>query len=223
RHHIACVVKSADLVAPAFQGGLSYDLSALALLMREWSTDTLLTEQTLATFLLTENLNDLHPLLVNNARAMHVKIPLPSAPELAAALALMKDSCSSVLGHGGEEDFDRLAQQLCGATTAAVESMLRVQQHRGRPLRDSDLVALKKQLVEKDCSGLIEFIESKRSLDELHDQDKLKDWLRADFSLWRQNDLAALPMGYLLCGPVGTGKTYMVECLAGEAGVPVVK
>jgi SpoVK/Ycf46/Vps4 family AAA+-type ATPase len=30
-------------------------------------------------------------------------------------------------------------------------------------------------------------------------------------------------MGYLLCGPVGTGKTYMVECLAGEAGVPVVK
>jgi SpoVK/Ycf46/Vps4 family AAA+-type ATPase len=30
-------------------------------------------------------------------------------------------------------------------------------------------------------------------------------------------------MGYLICGPVGTGKTYMVECLAGEAGVPVVK
>ena len=30
-------------------------------------------------------------------------------------------------------------------------------------------------------------------------------------------------MGYLLCGPVGTGKTFTVECLAGEAGVPVVK
>jgi hypothetical protein len=30
-------------------------------------------------------------------------------------------------------------------------------------------------------------------------------------------------MGYLLCGPVGTGKTFMVECLAGEAAVPVVK
>ena len=27
----------------------------------------------------------------------------------------------------------------------------------------------------------------------------------------------------LLCGPVGTGKTFMVECLAGEAGVPIVK
>ena len=30
-------------------------------------------------------------------------------------------------------------------------------------------------------------------------------------------------MGYLVCGPVGTGKTFLVECLAGEADVPVVK
>ena len=30
-------------------------------------------------------------------------------------------------------------------------------------------------------------------------------------------------MGYLLCGPVGTGKTFLVECLAGEAAVPVVR
>jgi SpoVK/Ycf46/Vps4 family AAA+-type ATPase len=42
-------------------------------------------------------------------------------------------------------------------------------------------------------------------------------------ALWNSNDLRALPMGYLLCGPVGTGKTFLVECLAGEAGVPIVK
>jgi SpoVK/Ycf46/Vps4 family AAA+-type ATPase len=42
-------------------------------------------------------------------------------------------------------------------------------------------------------------------------------------TLWRANDLKALPMGYLLCGPIGTGKTFLVECLAGEADVPVVK
>ncbi|MDB4314040.1 ATP-binding protein, partial [Akkermansiaceae bacterium] len=29
-------------------------------------------------------------------------------------------------------------------------------------------------------------------------------------------------MGYLFCGPVGTGKTYLAECLAGSAGVPVI-
>ncbi|HOG29256.1 MAG TPA: ATP-binding protein, partial [Vicinamibacterales bacterium] len=60
-------------------------------------------------------------------------------------------------------------------------------------------------------------------LNDLYGQDKIKEWLRQDIALWRQNDTEALPMGYLLCGPVGTGKTFMVRCLAGEAGVPVVK
>jgi SpoVK/Ycf46/Vps4 family AAA+-type ATPase len=60
-------------------------------------------------------------------------------------------------------------------------------------------------------------------LDDLHGQEAVKGWLRQDLALWQKGDLRALPMGYLICGPVGTGKTYMVECLAGEAGVPVVK
>jgi len=31
------------------------------------------------------------------------------------------------------------------------------------------------------------------------------------------------PWATMLCGPIGTGKTFLGECLAGEAGVPVVK
>jgi SpoVK/Ycf46/Vps4 family AAA+-type ATPase len=70
---------------------------------------------------------------------------------------------------------------------------------------------------------LIEFIESARTLDDIHGQEKVKNWLRQDIALWQQSDVGAMPKGYLLCGPVGTGKTFMVECLAGEARVPVVK
>ena len=78
-------------------------------------------------------------------------------------------------------------------------------------------------MVEADSAGLIEFIESKKTLANYHAQDALKTWLRQDIALWQAHDLRAMPMGYLFCGPVGTGKTYLVECLAGEAGVPVVK
>ena len=66
-------------------------------------------------------------------------------------------------------------------------------------------------------------MESTRTLEDYHGQDSLKSWLRQDIALWRLNDVRALPMGYLLCGPIGTGKTFLVECLAGEAGVPVLK
>jgi ATPase family associated with various cellular activities (AAA) len=219
---VACIIKNADLLAPAMQGGFDYDLNALASLVRDWSNESLLATHNLATFLITENLNDLHPLVVNNPRAARIKIALPSPDDLTDAFAVLGSNYSQALREYAGR-IPAAAQQLAGSTLDAVETLLKTREHARQPLRPDDLVKVKKQLVEKDCNGLIEFIESTRTLDDLWGQDKVKAWLRQDIALWKQSDLAAMPKGYLLCGPVGTGKTYMVECLAGEAGVPVVK
>ena len=116
-----------------------------------------------------------------------------------------------------------LAKQLAGTTLSSVESLLKAREYSKTPLAANDLVHLKKRIVETDSNGLIEFMESARTLDDIHGMESVKLWLRQDISLWRDNDLSALPKGYLICGPVGTGKSFLVECLAGEAGVPVVK
>lgn len=222
RLQVGCFVKAANLLAPTMPGGVNYDLNSLALLMRDWADDPLLAEHSLVTVLITENLNDLHPLLVNNPRAAKIKLPLPSTPEIAEAVEHALPRFPKALANF-KDDGANLAAQLTGATQNAIDSLFKLKEYHAEPLQPADLVKLKKQLVEEECAGLIEFIESKRSLDDLHGQEKLKTWLRQDVALWRQGDLRALPMGYLICGPVGTGKTYMVECLAGEAGVPVVK
>ena len=83
--------------------------------------------------------------------------------------------------------------------------------------------SIKKQLVERESAGLVEFIEPRAHARRLLRPAGAEDLAAQDIALWRAGDLKALPMGYLLCGPVGTGKTFLVECLAGEAGVPVVK
>ena len=218
---VGCILRGADLVAPA-QGGLDYDMGALITMIRDWANDQLLTGHALATFLVSENLNDLHPMLANNPRAAKVKIPLPTPGELNEAAELMAPSYPTALTEFAGK-LEHVAQQLAGATLGAVESMLKSREHRKQKLVTADLVKLKKQLVENDCNGLIEFLESTRSLDDLYGQEKVKRWLRQDISLWSSNDVGALPKGYLICGPVGTGKTFLIECLAGEAGVPVVK
>ena len=80
--------------------------------------------------------------------------------------------------------LDLVSQQLAGATIGAVESLLKSRNHARSKLQGADLVKLKKQLVENDCNGLIEFIESPRSLDHLYGQEKVKEWLRQDIRLW---------------------------------------
>jgi len=73
-----------------------------------------------------------------------------------------------------------VAQQLTGATLGAIETLLKTREYAQRYLVPDDLVKLKKQLVENDCNGLIEFIESGRTLDDIHGQEKVKAWLRQD-------------------------------------------
>jgi hypothetical protein len=219
---VACYIRACHLVAPAMPGALNYDLNALALLLRDWATDDLLIHHSLVTCLIADNLHDLHPMIVQNPRAASIQIPQPGVVELQASLALIEPEYPRALSlFTGNSSL--LANQLVGASVNSIEELFKLKEHASEPIQLADLVELKKSLVEKECNDLIEFIDSERTLDEVHGQEKLKAWLRQDVSLWRQSLLQALPMGYLVCGPVGTGKTFLVECLAGEAGIPVVK
>ncbi len=219
---VAILVRNADLIAPPSGGGRDYELSAIASQLRDWATDPAITGQHCATFLLTENLLDLHPLVARNPQAAAIAIPLPGEPEILAALdfwsAIYPKALADFAGNHRQP-----AAALAGATLHSIETLLQSRHHRGSPLAPRDLADLKKELVEKDAGGLIDFIESGHTLDDFHCQPAIRAWLRQDIALWHAGELDAMPMGYLFCGPVGTGKTFLVDCLAGEAGVPVVR
>lgn len=218
---VALILGDAQLYLPSLPQTLHQDLAALASLVRSWATETALGGHGQAVFLLCDRIHGLHPLVAQNPRASVVEIPLPSQNELAAAMSHLASDCPAALAPWNGE-FSRPAARLAGTSVAALETFLRLRQHAAKPLQPEHLGELRKSLVERDAGGLIEFIEPKKSLDDVLGLDGVKEWLRQDLALWQQDDLAALPMGYLFCGPVGTGKTYLAECLAGNAGVPVV-
>jgi len=221
-HNVAVIIKSAELVFPISKQTRDYQLSSMAALVRSWSHETFFLEQNLSVFLVSENLNDLNGLLANNTRAARIEIKMPSVETLRSAFRYFGEKYSGALSNFADNP-ELPAERLAGETVRSIEGLLKTREYQKKPLVEEDLAELKKTLVEKDAQGLIEFVEPSRTLDDVYGHDSIKKWMRQDVDLWRQGDTDVMPMGYLLCGPVGTGKTYIVECLAGEAGVPVVK
>jgi len=218
---VAVVIQQAHLICPSLPHSHNHDLNAMASILRSWAADMRLQEHGQAAFLISENLNGLHPLVARSPRIAAIEVPLPSKQELALALEILSTRCATALVHF-RDDFTRPAARLAGSTLSSVEILLLRREHAKKPLEEVDLSDLKRALVERDCGGLIDFIEPDRNFDQVIGLDGVKTWLRQDIVLWKKDYLEAMPMGYLFCGPVGTGKTYLVECLAGEAGVPVV-
>jgi SpoVK/Ycf46/Vps4 family AAA+-type ATPase len=219
--HVACILRDADDILPA-TGGWSYELGGMASLLRDWAGEAPFSTLPFVSLIIADNLNDLHPSVALNPRAARVKVPLPDTGMLTRALKLLRrDQAAAFEGASGNEE--QIAAALTGVAVTAVETLTKQRAHQKQPIKNDDLVKIKKELVERESANLIEFIESKRTLADYEGQEALKTWLQQDVSLWQQGDLKALPKGYLICGPVGTGKTYLVECLAGEAGIPVVK
>jgi len=217
--NIAVIVRSVDHIVPA--DGAGFEHGSITSMLRAWSNESTFTDLPFTSLLIADNLNDVEPLIASAAHSVRTRVPLPDAPALEAALGILRKQ--SPKAFAPDANVSQIAGMLAGVTVSSLESLTRIRHHEAKPLADADLAKLKKELVERDSAGLVEFIESGRTLNDYHGQDALKTWLRQDIALWRAGDLKALPMGYLLCGPVGTGKTYLVECLAGEAGVPVVK
>ena len=216
--HVAVILRGAELVLPASRQG-DFASASLASLVRDWAAEPPFADMAFASLLLADNLNDLHPLVANNPRIDRVQVPLPDTDSLGQCLAQLRLEHPQAFA---AED-NGAVQALAGVSLSALASLVKRRAHEGKVLGAQDWAEAKKELVENDSAGLVEFIESKRTLDDYHAQDALKTWLRQDMALWQAADLRALPKGYIFCGPVGTGKTYLVECLAGEAGVPVVK
>ena len=117
----------------------------------------------------------------------------------------------------------QLADLTAGLNLVNLERLLARAAQSGQKLDGQALKQLKKGLIERQARGLVEFVEPPYTLDDFVGNDAVKHRLVDDAALLAKGRLDAAPMGYLICGPVGTGKTYLAECFAGSVGIPCVK
>ncbi len=80
----------------------------------------------------------------------------------------------------------------------------------------------KREIIEKECEGLIEFVDSRHGLDAVGGNQGIKDELMQIAAAIRRGDRNRVPMGLLFVGPMGTGKTFVAKCFVKESGIAAV-
>lgn len=80
----------------------------------------------------------------------------------------------------------------------------------------------KREIIEKECSGLIEFIEASHDLSAVGGNEGIKAELLQVAQAVRAGDRASTPMGLLFVGPMGCGKTFVAKAFVKSTGLTAV-
>lgn len=81
----------------------------------------------------------------------------------------------------------------------------------------------KREILEKECFGLVEFVQPDHDFSAVGGMDEIKKELMAIAHNIREGNTKRAPMGLLFTGPMGTGKTFVAEAFARSSGLTAIK
>ena len=125
-----------------------------------------------------------------------------------------------------EQRATTLATITAGMTPAEITKL--IEPGKTLPVGDANqevlkiIHARKREMIEKECAGLIEFIEPKHDLSSVGGQEHIKHALLAIAKNLKSGETTLTPMGLLAVGPMGSGKTFVIKAFLKEAGLSAV-
>ena len=143
---------------------------------------------------------------------------------------------AGILGSGADvpERAKKLAQLTAGMSRDEIAKLLapgastvdKVQSDRAEAARlevDRLIARRKREIIERECFGLVEFVEPQHGFDVVGGMEEVKKDLSVIAASIREGQTARVPMGVLFTGPMGTGKTFVAEAFAKECGLTTIK
>jgi SpoVK/Ycf46/Vps4 family AAA+-type ATPase len=218
---IALVIDFAETIAPA--GDVSAmspeDRNSLVILKR-WARNPEFLNADVTICLISENQIELNQGIVQNPGVASIAIPLPDEEE---RLDFVRWELRTRPMPPGSEVSDAILAKLgAGLKRVQLQSLMAHAIQNQQPFTLKFLNERKKELIESESGGLLEFIQSRYDLSYVAGNDMAKQKLKDAAEAIRTGNADVLPMGYVICGPVGTGKTFITTCFAGEVGIPAV-
>ena len=218
---IGLVIDFAETIVPAgYVSSMSAEDRNSLVILKRWARNAAFLAADVTICLISENQIELNQGIVQQPGVASIAIPLPGYGErLDFIRAQLK---SRELPAGSEVNDETLAKLGAGLKRVQLEGLISHAVENRQPLTLKFLSQKKKDLIEAESGGLLEFVQSRFDLSFVAGNDQAKRKLQDAAAAIRAGNTDVLPMGYVICGPVGTGKTFITTCFAGEVGIPAV-
>ncbi len=217
---VAVIINFMDTIIPA--GDISYmsgeDRTNLVAFQR-WITSSRLLKKDNIVILIAESVAEVHPRIRQNSRLAAIDIPYPDDRERLEFIKHLSEQLPQFKTDVGDEQTALLTS---GLNRVHLNSLIRSAAVENEPMTADMIRQKKKELIEAECVGLVEFVHPRFGLDSVGGMKKAKDFLRGIAETIREGITEEAPMGILISGPVGTGKTFLAECFAHDCGLNVV-
>ncbi|MBL9014115.1 MAG: ATP-binding protein [Myxococcales bacterium] len=221
RLRCAILIDHAGYVAPS---GDRLDLNEQTHLVTllNWASSPYIKKLNMAFVLIDPRLSSIAERLANNPHIAAIEVPLPDAEERTAFLENRVKATGKEISTFSDYAVAELGKLPAGSGLTDLAGLVQRSLAGGRRLDRPYFRELKKRLIERQAQGMLEFVEPKWGIDTVVGHEAAKKRLIDDAELIKRGELDTVPMGYLFCGPVGTGKSFLATCLAGSVGTPAV-
>jgi len=189
--------------------------------LNRWAINPLFTAGDISIILLTENLADISPRLAGSPATVKVNVPFPSEEIRQSFLESKLKEGKLNLDRG--LDAKKVAAITSGLNLMNLNRLVSENFETAEVLTLDYLRKKKKEIIETEAVGLLEFMETSYNLSHVSGHAFVKKRFKNAAKAIKMGKLDVLPMGYLIAGPVGTGKSFIVSAFAEEIGIPMVK
>ncbi|GHV85002.1 ATPase AAA [Spirochaetia bacterium] len=209
------------IVPPGDLGRYSEEDRFCLVTLNRWAVNPLFTEGDISIILLTENLADISPRLAGSPATVKVSVPFPGEEVRKSFLESKLREGKLILDRG--LTTSHVAAITNGLNLMNLNRLISENFETAEVLSMDYLRQKKKEIIETEAAGLLEFLETGFNLSHVSGHGFVKKRFKNAAKAIKLGRLDVLPMGYLISGPVGTGKSFIVSAFAGEIGIPMVK
>jgi len=213
--HVEKMIPSGDIAS------MSVEERVALIWICEWSVSAKISSTGSSILMLADNLADVsRELLKSSYRVEPILVGLPDEEQRREYIQyLLRDE--SVKTDIGVDEFAKLSS---GLSKKSIKDIKLKAEAEDVPVSFEFIKDKKHSVLQKEYGDVLEFIYPELGFENIGGMEKAKNYILKNIvKPIMKGDLRRVPMGVLLCGPSGTGKTLLVNALAKASGFNCVK